>query len=188
MFIRMKLTAIVLTGGKSSRMGRDKALIQLDGKTLLKRAVDFCSSFCDEVLISSDSEDHRLKGFLTVPDQFKNCGPIGGIHTCLQQSSNEWNFVLSVDAPFVAKDFVNFLISDVAGFDAVIPVYDGKKEPLIALYNKRTVPQFENNIKAGEYKLHFLLQELNTHFVDARVWLDQYPKLFQNLNSPEDLI
>jgi len=168
-------------------MGRDKALIKVDGKTLLERAVEFCSSFCDEVLISSDSESHRTEGTRTIPDEFKDCGPIGGIYSCLKQSSNEWNFVLSVDSPLVVKEFVNYLIGETTGFDAVVPIYDGKKEPLIALYNRRSVPQFENQIKTGNYKLYFLLQKLNTHFVESSEWLKKYPNLFQNLNYPKDL-
>ena len=168
-------------------MGRDKALIELDGKTLLQKAVDFCSTFCDEVLISSDSENHRVEGVRTIPDQFKDCGPMSGIYSCLKESSNEWNFVLSVDVPFVEQEFVDFLISTVSGFDAVVPVQAGKKEPLIALYNKRTSSQFESTIKTGNYKLHFLLQELKTHFADSDEWIKRYPRLFNNLNFPEDI-
>ena len=168
-------------------MGRDKALIELDGKTLLQKAVDFCSTFCDEVLISSDSENHRVEGVRTIPDQFKDCGPMGGIYSCLKESSNEWNFVLSVDAPFVEQEFVDFLISVTANFDAVIPFHGGKKEPLIAIYNKRALLQFEQKINAGDYKLHFLLQELNTRLVDSSGWLSRFPDLFYNINYPSDL-
>jgi len=169
-------------------MGRDKALIELEGQTLLDRAVGFCKSFADEVLISSDSENHKKGRIRTIPDEFKNCGPIGGIYSCLKQSANEWNFVLSVDAPFVEKEFVTFLINSALGFDAVVPTHDWKREPLIALYNKTSVSQFESQIKTGNYKLHFLLQELKTNFVETDEWLEKYPKLFQNLNYPEDLI
>lgn len=168
-------------------MGRDKALIELESKTLLQRAVDFCSSFCDEVLISSDSESHQAGGKRTIPDEFKDCGPMGGIYSCLKQSSNEWAFVLSVDAPLVTKNFTEFLLSQTMDFDAVVPVHNGKKEPLIALYNRSTVPQFENQIKTGNYKLYFLLQKLKTHFVESSEWLKKYPNLFQNLNYPGDL-
>ncbi len=168
-------------------MGSDKALIKLEGQTLLDRAIAFCSSFTDEVLISSDSENHKKENIRTIPDEFKDCGPIGGIYSCLKQSSNEWNFVLSVDAPFVEKKFVGFLINSASGFDAVVPIHEGKREPLIALYNKSSVPQFESQIKTGNYKLYFLLQELKTNFVEANEWLRKYPNLFQNINYPEDL-
>jgi molybdenum cofactor guanylyltransferase len=183
----MKITGIILTGGKSSRMGSDKALLEFEGQSLLKRAVDFCSAFCDEVLISSSNPEHRVEGGTRIDDEVKECGPMGGIYSCLKQSSSDWNFVLSVDAPFVQSDFILCLQGQSADFDAVIPVHEGKKEPLIAFYHKKALPEIETHIKAENYKMHFLLQQLNTHFVDAGAWLGKYPKIFNNLNTPEDL-
>ncbi len=169
-------------------MGRDKALIELNGKTLLQRAVDFCSLFADEILISSNSPEHQLKGIQRVEDEIKDCGPIGGIYSCLKRSENDWNFVLSVDAPFVQPDFIHFLETNTGQNEAVVPVYDGKKEPLIAFYHKMALPKIEAKINAGNYKLHFLLEELNTNFVEVNEWLQKYPRLFTNLNFPEDII
>jgi molybdenum cofactor guanylyltransferase len=183
----MKITGIILTGGKSSRMGTDKAVLEFEGQSLLKRAADFCSVFCDEVLISSNNPEHRVEGVSRINDEVKECGPMGGIYSCLKQSSSDWNFVLSVDAPFVQSDFILFLQDHTTDFDAVIPVHEGKKEPLIAFYQKKALPQIETHIKAENYKMHFLLQKLNTHFVDAGAWLEKYPNIFNNLNTPEDL-
>ena len=183
----MKITGIILTGGKSSRMGRDKALMLYEGKSLLQRAVDFCSAFCDEVLISSGNKEHQIEGILRIDDEIENCGPIGGIYSCLKRSSNDWNFVLSVDAPFVQKDFVEYLKGETHSFDAVVPLHNGKKEPLIAFYHKRVLPEIKARIETGNYKLHFLLQQINTNFVESEEWLKKYPGLFRNLNYPEDL-
>lgn len=168
-------------------MGQDKALIELGGQTLLERAVIFCRSFASEVLISSDSEDHQIEGIKRIPDMFKDCGPISGIYSCLKVSSHDWNFVLSVDAPFVKKEFVDLLVKSATDFEAIVPVHHGKKEPLIALYSKKTIPQFEQKIKAGNFKLHFLLQDLNTRFVESEAWLEKFPGMFDNLNFPGDL-
>ena len=184
----MKFTGIILTGGQSKRMGSDKALLQLDGKTLLKHAVDLCSGLCDELLISSNNPTHQIGNFRRIDDEIENCGPIGGIYSCLKRSANDWNFVLSVDAPFVQPDFIQFLNSRTGHFDAVVPLHNGKKEPLIAFYHKNALPQIEAQIKAENYKLHFLLQELTTNFVDAAEWLLKYPELFRNLNAPGDLL
>ncbi|WP_167609930.1 molybdenum cofactor guanylyltransferase [Maribellus sediminis] len=184
----MQITGTILTGGQSKRMGSDKALLQLEGKTLLKRAVDLCSGLCEEILISSNNPTHRIENLRRIEDEVADCGPIGGIYTCLKHSANDWNFVLSVDAPFVQPDFIQFLKNKTDQFDAIVPVHDGKKEPLIAMYHKNALPQIEAQIKAENYKLHFLLQELNTNFVDATEWLVRYPELFRNLNAPEDLL
>ncbi|WP_167617654.1 molybdenum cofactor guanylyltransferase [Maribellus sediminis] len=184
----MPITGIILTGGQSKRMGSDKALLQLEGKTLLKRAVDLCTGLCDEILISSNNPEHQVEGIQRIDDEIADCGPIGGIFSCLKHSASDWNFVLSVDAPFVQPDFIQFLKNKTDQFDAIVPVHDGKKEPLIAMYHKNALPQIEAQIKAENYKLHFLLQELNTNFVDATEWLVRYPELFRNLNAPEDLL
>lgn len=184
---QMKLTAIILTGGKSSRMGRDKALVKVDGQTLLERATGFCSSIANEVLISSDSEVHGVNGIKTIPDEYKDCGPMGGIYSCLKESANEWCFVLSVDAPFVEKELLNDLIRNAAGFDAVVPVHSGKKEPLIALYHKQMLPELRKELDSGSYKLQILLQKVNTCYTDVTQLQQEYPRLFSNINFLEDL-
>ena len=112
---------------------------------------------------------------------------MGGIYSGLKESANEWNFVLSVDAPFVSTDFIQFLKGETGNFDAVVPLHDGKKEPLIAFYRKSILPQIEARIGEGNYKLHFLIQEINTHFVESGEWVKKYPELFRNLNYPEDI-
>jgi len=168
-------------------MGTDKALLELDGETLLTRAVSLCSKFCDEILISSDSEEHRIGAYRLVADEVKNCGPMGGIYSSLKASSNQWNFVLSVDAPFVTKDFIEFLVSQTNDFDAVVPLHDGKKEPLIALYNKNIQGELKAQLDSGNYKMHFFLNRVFTNWLDSEEWLKNVPNLFQNLNYPEDM-
>ncbi|WP_303921854.1 molybdenum cofactor guanylyltransferase [Draconibacterium sediminis] len=183
----MQITTIILAGGLSQRMGTDKALLELGGKTLLERAIDLCKPFSSELLISSNHQAHTTFGYTVVEDEIKNCGPIGGIYSCLKRSSNDWNLVLSVDTPFVQKSFIDFLKEETRNFEAVVPVHEGKKEPLIAFYHKSTLREIRTMIEDGDYKLHFLLQKLNTNFAESGEWLKKYPKLFQNLNCPEDI-
>ena len=168
-------------------MGTDKALLQIDGKPLLDRAVEFCHLFCEEVLISSDMEEHEKVGIRRISDEWKNCGPMGGIYSCMKQSANDWHFVLSVDAPFIEINFVRFLLNNSDEFEAVVPVHYGKKEPLIAFYHRNTLGVFRSMLDEGNYKMHFLLEKVSTHFVEAEDWLEKYPKLFENLNYPDDL-
>lgn len=187
MFRKMKITGIILTGGKSRRMGSDKALLEIGGESLIDRAIELCRSICDEILVSSDLAEHERKGIRRIEDEQKHCGPMGGIYSCLKQSSNKWNFVWSVDAPFVEKDFIEFLNSQTPGFDAVVPVHGAKTEPLIAFYQKNTLPAFQRLLGEGNYKMHYLLEKISVNHVNAEDWLLRYPKLFHNLNHPEDL-
>jgi molybdenum cofactor guanylyltransferase len=80
----MQITGIILAGGQSSRMGTDKAMLQIDGKTLMERAIEICKPICHEILISSNNPKHENFGFTVIPDEIKNCGPMGGIYSCLK--------------------------------------------------------------------------------------------------------
>lgn len=183
----MEITAIILTGGQSRRMGTDKALLQFKGRTLLDRAIDTCLLVCSEIIISSDVAAHERNGCIRVEDEIKNCGPIGGIYSCLRQSSNEWNFVLSVDTPYISPDFIQFLKSHTKGCEAVVPIHKNKKEPLIAFYHQNNIPAFQMQLETEQYKMQFLLEQLSTCYVDSESRLVSNPKLFHNLNFPEDL-
>lgn len=184
----MQITGIILAGGNSSRMGIDKALLEIDGQTLLSRAVELCRVFCDEILISSNNTKHNASGCLLVADELAECGPMGGVYSCLKQSQNEWNLILSVDATFVEKDFVDFLLEWIQDFDAVVPAHSGKKEPLIALYNKKIISDLHSQLESRNYKMRFFLEKIRTNFIDSNNWERKYPKLFHNINSPEDLM
>ncbi len=168
-------------------MGTDKALLEMEGKTLVHRAVEFCKPFCNEILISSNNPKHMVEGATLINDEIEDCGPMGGIYSCLIQSKNEWNFVLSVDAVFIEHDFVNFLTSNANDCEAVIPIHKNGKEPLIALYHRKTANQLQLHLERQEFKMHFLLGKIKSCFVDSNQWIEKYPKLFFNFNSPEDL-
>jgi len=183
----MQITAIILTGGKSTRMGTDKALLQINGKTLLESAIELCRPVCDDILISSNNSGHEEFGCQIIPDEIKDCGPIGGIYSCLKKSATDWNFVISVDTPFVTSDFIQFLVGQTKNCDVVLPVHSGEKEPLIALYNKSCLPEVEKLIELRQFKMHHLIAKLNANYVVAFEWVEKTPLLFKNLNNPDDL-
>jgi molybdopterin-guanine dinucleotide biosynthesis protein A len=183
----MQITGIILAGGESTRMGTDKALIRLNGKTLMENAIKICKPHCSAILISSNNPGHENFGFGVIPDEIKNCGPMGGISSCLKKSETEWNFVISVDAAFVTSDFLEFLISETGVVDAVVPIHKNGKEPLIALYHKNCLPIIQEKLDLKDYKMHHLLDSLYTRFVDVDAWIKKYPEIFRNFNRPEDL-
>lgn len=182
----MDLNAIILAGGKSTRMGTDKTLLKMNGKTLLETVVEICQLVCSSIIISSNNPAHGVFGYPVIADEQKDCGPIGGIYSCLKQSETDWNFIISVDTPFVTPDFIQFLLQHSGNFDAVIPEYYGKTEPLIALYNRSCLPVIEKQIQLQLFKIQHLVALLNTEFVESSEWMEKTPKLFNNLNRPED--
>ncbi|WP_319270648.1 molybdenum cofactor guanylyltransferase [uncultured Draconibacterium sp.] len=183
----MEVTTLILAGGKSKRMGTDKALLELEGTTLLERAIKLCKSFSSELLISSNSESHAVYSYPLIEDAYKNCGPMGGIYSGLKQSNTDWNLVLSVDAAFVDAPFLQFLLQNAGDFDTVVPFTEKGVEPLIALYNVSCIPAMEQLLKEGDYRMRNLLKKVNTKWVDATDFTSRNKRLFTNLNRPEDL-
>jgi len=182
----MEITGIILAGGKSSRMGTDKALFKVHQKQLLQHTIDFCSSFCKRLLISSNHPEHDKFGIKRIPDVVKNGGPLGGIYSTLKETTTVWNFVLSVDTVFVEKEFVLEMTKEIGNYSAVVPFHAGGKEPLIAFYHRRITATILHQIEKKNYRMTELLELVNTKWFDAQRWIDEYPRIFHNLNRPED--
>lgn len=182
----MHITGIILAGGKSKRMGRDKALLKLDGQTLLGRAVKLCQQNCSEIIISSNNPSHQFPDLPIINDEIENCGPLGGITSCLKHAKHDWCFVVSVDSPFVEPEFVTFLKTQTNTFDAIVPFTEKGKEPLVALYNRSVLPVAKSLIVQKQFRMHNFISEINTQFLDTNSWLENYPLLFNNLNLPDD--
>jgi len=168
-------------------MGTDKALLQINGKTLLENTIDICKPVCKKILISSNNPVHGKFGYEIISDEFKNCGPLSGIYSCLKKSDTDWNFVISADAAFVNHEFIDYLIDEIDDFDAIVPFHLNGKEPLIALYHRNCVASIKKMIALKDYKMHNLLHMINTKFVDSESWVKKTPKVFSNLNRPNDL-
>ncbi len=186
-FYKMQITGIILAGGKSERMGTDKTFLKLNGKTLLEHSIELIQPFCDSLIISSKNTKHERFGYKIIPDEIPGCGPIGGIYSCLKYSKTNWNFIISVDSVSVEPVFMEFLISEIGKFDAVVPIHSKGKEPLVALYHKNCLIEIEKMIQSRDFKMHNLLNVIETNFVDTQIWVEKYPQLFHNLNRPVDL-
>src|SRR5690349_2228160 len=130
-------SAYVLAGGKSSRMGKDKAFLVLGGRTLLDRALGSARAVVENVVIVGDPAMFAAHGQV-IEDVYRDRGPLGGIHAALWATSTELNLILGVDLPFVNADFLCFLISVAKSCDAVVtvPSTGGRYEPLCAVYRK----------------------------------------------------
>src|SRR5258708_16883518 len=111
----LDVTAFILAGGKSTRMGADKAFVTRDGRTLLERALELARSVTAEVYIVGDAA--KFAGFApVVEDAFLSCGPLGGIHAALRGSKTELNLMLAVDVPFVSPALLQYLIGRARDF------------------------------------------------------------------------
>ena len=147
----------VLTGGKSSRMGADKALLQFEGRTLLERAIDVLRRACKEFAIVGDPARFGTVG-KAIADVYSGCGPLAGIHAALQYSSAELNVVIAVDMPFVSSELITFLQDAAETYDALVTVPRTSRglQPLCAVYRPAFAAVAEEALKAGKYKIDAL--------------------------------
>lgn len=183
-----KFSGFILTGGKSSRMGTNKALLEFKGEKLIERAICFLKNSCSQVYLSGSFEEYKEFGVKIIEDEISGCGPVSGIYSSLKKSNTEWNFMLSVDIPFVNEAIITFLMLNIGDYDCIIPKHEKGIEPLVAFYNKKIVTKLEAEIANSNFKLINILSGLKTNYIDCNELLKKHPNLFVNLNYPEDLV
>jgi len=184
-----KITGILLAGGNSKRMGRDKGEIEVQNRTFFSIAVDILENACDEVLISTCSQKPGWKGYRKVCDEIRGIGPMGGVYSCLRQTNTEMNLVLSIDMPLVTPDLLKALMKEGEGADMVVPALgDGMPEPLCALYRKGVAENIHEMILGETYAMHELFPKVRTRILRIGKEMPFYhPDLFLNVNRPDDL-
>ena len=184
---RSDLTGIILAGGKSSRMGREKGLVEFRGKPLIQFEIDLLLHFTDRILISSGNPDYGSFKLEMVPDDVLGLGPAAGLASALRNSETLWNVVLACDLPFLEPELIDFLLVNTSGFQAVIPCHDGGNEPLAGLYRRDLAEQFTNAMASGTLAIHRILDSIAVKYVDVSHLLVRYPLLFANFNTLQDL-
>ena len=180
----------VLTGGKSSRMGADKAFLNFGGRTLLGRALGVAREVCPNVAIVGDVARFATYGTV-VPDLYPGCGPLAGIHAALAHSSAELNLVLAVDMPFVSSGLLAFLFAVAEGADSIVTVPRTGRgfQPLCAVYRCLFAGHAETALRAGKYKIDALFGDVNVRVIgeDELLAAGFSEQSFANVNTPEDL-
>lgn len=180
----MKMSAIILAGGKSSRMGQDKGLMPLNGEPMVQKIINTAKEITDTILIISNNKEYEQFGYPVFEDEIKDQGPMAGIYTGLLHSSTPKNLILSCDVPFVQVELLKELINKSDDFDITIPRKDDKTHQLIGVINKSCLASFKNNIDNNQLKLKIAYEALNLNVIDA----NQFDKkMFTNINSKDDI-
>jgi molybdopterin-guanine dinucleotide biosynthesis protein A len=188
--LRDDLTGFVLAGGKSTRMGRDKAMLALRGRTLLETSLAALRQVAPEVFILGPTD---LYGSFaaTIPDIFPGCGPLSGIHSALCRTATQFNLIVAVDIPFVGAEFLAYLAGRATGSSAMVtlPEIGGYLEPVCAVYSREFRMIAEQALRRGEHKITPLFSDIET-LVIPQPELEKFAftaEMFENLNTPEDL-
>jgi len=188
---REDITGIILAGGRSSRLGKDKGLCTLKGKSLVSYAVGILKPLCSNLMISANRfpEEYAAFGFPVISDQVEDIGPMGGIYSCLKKSNTQHNLLLSCDTPFVNTDVFRLLLKEVENFQVVCPAHETfLTEPLSAYYNTNVLGDLEEAIRKKEYKMMRFFKRIRFKSVNIDQNLSFFnDHLFLNLNTPEDL-
>jgi len=185
------LAAFVLAGGKSTRMGTDKAFVTLNGRTLLDRMLELARSVTGDVRIVGDRAKFSAYAPV-VKDVFPGCGPLGGIHASLRASGSDLNLILAVDVPFVTLALLQYLIVQAkCSPEATVTLAraSGGFQPLCAIYRREFSERAENALKAGRYKIDALFELATPRIIEEKEIeaAGFSASIFRNLNTPQDL-
>lgn len=183
----------MLSGGKSSRMGKNKAFLEVGSKRILDHIVDTLKILIpaeDIVLVTNNPQDYAYLKIKTVTDLIPGLGPLSGIHAGLYYTEKYYNLVVACDMPFISAELAQILFAEAAGFDVTVPEINGKLHPLFAVYAKNCLEPIEKALKEGIYQVASVYPELKVNYVnlkDLSLGEVDIQKVLMNINTPEDL-
>jgi FdhD protein len=191
---RLPVTAAVLAGGDNRRMGAVKALLPVEGTTLVAHVASLVAGVCEHTTVVTGSPDDLADAGLTedvevVSDEVPGGGPLGAIVTALGAARDDWVLVVAADMPSIRPDLVRLLWDERTGVDAVVPFTSKGAEPLFALYSTRCLEAARAALDAGHRRPLAVLDEVRAARVGEERLREADPELesFANVNEPEDL-
>jgi molybdopterin-guanine dinucleotide biosynthesis protein A len=181
--------AIVLAGGRSSRMGTPKAMLPFDGEPLIVHVVGALHRLFDEiVVVAAPEQDLPAMPVTLVHDDVSYQGPVGGLCYGLRAATREICFATSCDSAFLNEGLISHLVSRIPGHDVVAPLWEGRLQPLHAVYRRSVLPRLEEQLSRGELRLVSLFDRVPTLTIeeDEIRRFDPEGLSFFNMNTPQD--
>ncbi|MFD1776770.1 molybdenum cofactor guanylyltransferase [Paenibacillus rhizophilus] len=192
----MQIAGIIIAGGRSRRMGADKALLEFGGIPAIARVAAALGEIAEPVTVAcgeKEREDYRFLRLQQAADRFPGCGPLAGLHAGMSVSPVDWHFAAACDLPFASAAFMRYIMDALersTGRAAAVPVsVSGKVQPLLGLYHKSTLPGLEMALSKGRFKVMEWLESLDVLYVPEAGFagaLDGGPSPLLNMNTPED--
>ena len=184
-----EISGIILSGGKSSRMGRDKASLPFPHKPMIEIMIDKLSVLFNELMIVTANPDLYSKyGIRTVEDVIPQHGPLGGIYTGLLFSKNHYNFIIACDMPFLNPDLVRYMVQKINGYDLVVPEYGDQLQPLCAIYSKNCIESIKKELSRDNLKITYFFRNVKQKLITEEEIkkTDLQGLSFVNINTPEE--
>lgn len=181
------ITAIILAGGKSTRMKTDKGLVLFKSKPLIQHVIDAISPLTPSIIIITSNPAYEKFGYPCFADEIHHKGPLAGIFTGLTHSSTQKNILLGCDMPFLTTTLLEALISDCGNEDVLLTEHQGKAEPLCSIYDLHCIPHLRKCLEENHLKITDALQGLHTRVIsfDEAGWFRGNE--FANMNTPDSL-
>jgi molybdopterin-guanine dinucleotide biosynthesis protein A len=183
------VAAFVLAGGRSSRMGSDKALLPFEGQTLLQRMLRTASQASNNVWIVGPKSSYAQFGDV-VEDIYPGCGPLGGIQAALSATDTDLNLMLSADMPRMTPEFLRWLLAQARAAPEfiIVPHAGGGAQPLCAVYRRCALGAVEAALQKGEYKIGRLFSQVPTRTItEQEIVASGFSAIiFQNVNTPQE--
>ncbi len=183
------MDGIILAGGQSRRMGRDKALLRWQDSPLLHHVAHALQQVTTTVIIVADTPDrYAVPGCRTVGDLSPGEGPLGGLVTGLHYTGGEHAAAVGCDMPHLQPDLLRLLDAECRGYEAAVPVVDGRMQPICAVYARSAAPRLEALFRSGCRSVQEAVRALNVHLVDEERLRAADPELcsFRNVNTPAE--
>lgn len=184
-------TLAILAGGKSSRMGRDKAFVELAGKAMIEHVIERTQAIgqSETILITNQPANYAHLGLPMFTDILPEKGSLGGIYTAIQASSAPYTLCIACDMPFVNADLLRYMVSIAEGWDVVVPKVDGYPEGLHALYGRTCVDAIHKRLMQDQLRVIGFYPEVRVRYLEEAEYktLDPQRRSFQNINTPDDL-
>lgn len=180
------VTGVILAGGKSKRMGYDKPLLMVEGKTMFDSILDVMRAFFKRVIISGNRPDLADTNIPFYKDIYPGSA-LGGLFTALKHSKTPFIFCSSSDIPFPDERIVRLLLSKRKGYDVVVPKTHDGFEPLFAIYNKNCLDNMQQMLEKNEFRIYDFYPAVNVRYVTIDELPQGWKRSLMNINTPKEL-
>lgn len=180
------VTGVLLAGGKSRRMGRDKARMEFYGRTMFERTLKLLRHFFAIVMIAGDRPDLERENIPAIADIYPGSA-LGGLHTGLRTATTDWIFVAPCDMPYPDPRIITLLLKHRNGTDAVVPRTPEGYEPVFALYHKNCLSEMEAMLEQNQFRIYDFYQRIAIRVLDPPQLPDGWQRSLININTPDQL-
>ncbi len=189
--VKSEITGVILAGGQSRRMGFNKAEADMHGASMLNRMIDKMQQLTHTLIVSVGATPYPNIKLPQIPDEFPQCGPMGGIYSVLKTYNSSLNLVVSCDIPLVSVSLLKYIVSEARNNNAQITVpvdQTGELQMMCAVFRKEVIPILKQQIDSGAVKMKGLLELVSVEYIKINENHPLYDEhAFINVNNPSSL-